>query len=102
MPPLLDRVTAALQQHLDRETATTLRRGMHYPATWDPFFASYMTLADLYRYPTRHFLFHQRQLTLGRAPEAAPPDPRQRPRKAARVQQPGGKPTGSRADSAPG
>ena len=70
MPPLLDHVTSALQQHLDRETATTLRRGMHHPATWDPFFASYMTLADLYRYPTRHFRFHQRQLTLGRAPEA--------------------------------
>ena len=31
---------------------------MHYPVTWDPFFASYMTLADLYRYPTRHFRFH--------------------------------------------
>jgi hypothetical protein len=27
-----------------------------------------MTLADIYRYPTRHFRFHQRQLTLGRAP----------------------------------
>ena len=38
---------------------------MRYPTTWDPFFTSYMTLADIYRYPTQHFRFHQRQLTLG-------------------------------------
>jgi hypothetical protein len=25
----------------------------------------YMTLADVYRFPTRHFHFHQRQLTFG-------------------------------------
>ena len=37
---------------------------MYYPASWDPFFVRYMTLYDLYRYPTRHFDFHQRQLTL--------------------------------------
>jgi hypothetical protein len=75
MPPLLDHVTAALQQHLERETETTLRRGMSYPVTWDPFFASYMTLADLYRYPTRHFRFHQCQLTLARPPEAGTTGP---------------------------
>lgn len=75
MTPVLDHVIAALQRHLERETETALRRGMHYPATWDPFFASYMTLADLYRYPTRHFRFHQRQLTLGRAPAAGTAGP---------------------------
>ena len=64
MPPVLDRVIAALQTHLQRETGSALRRGMHYPTTWDPFFADYMTLADIYRYPTQHFRFHQRQLTL--------------------------------------
>ena len=37
---------------------------MHYPTRWDPFFTGYMTLADLYRYPTRHYDFHRRQLTL--------------------------------------
>ncbi|MET9856811.1 hypothetical protein ABZY57_28240 [Streptomyces sp. NPDC006450] len=30
----------------------------------DPFFKDFMTLADLYRYPTQHFDFHRRQLTL--------------------------------------
>jgi hypothetical protein len=49
---------------LERETDSALRRGMHYPSSWDPFFASYMTLYDLYQYPARHFGFHQRQLTL--------------------------------------
>ena len=57
---------------------------MHYPVTWDPFFASHMTLADLYRYPTRHFRFHQRQLTLSPGTAAAPPDLRQQPIKPAR------------------
>jgi len=50
--------------YLQRETGSALRRGMHYPATWDPFFADYMILAAIYRYPTQHFRFHQRQLTL--------------------------------------
>jgi hypothetical protein len=36
---------------------------MYYPTSWDPFFTSYMTLHDLYRYQTRHFDFHRRQLT---------------------------------------
>jgi uncharacterized protein YndB with AHSA1/START domain len=60
----LDRVIAVLQQHLQRETGSSLRHGMHYPTTWDPFFVGYMTLADIYHYPTQHFRFHQRQLTL--------------------------------------
>jgi len=69
MAPMLDHVIAALDKHLQRETSSTLRRGMHYPATWDPFFADYMTLAAIYRYPTQHFRFHQRQLTLSPARE---------------------------------
>jgi len=60
----LDRVIAALQRHLDRESDADLRRGMHYPTSWDPLFASYMTLYDLYRYPTQHFDYHRQQLTL--------------------------------------
>ncbi|WP_431683838.1 DinB family protein [Kitasatospora sp. KL5] len=59
-----DRVIAALHRGLDRESDADLARGMHYPVRWDPFFKDYMTLADIYRYPTRHFDFHRRQLTL--------------------------------------
>ena len=68
MPRTLDRVIAALQRHLEREPEPALRRGMHYPTTWDPFFAGYMTLADIYHYPTQHFRFHQHQLTLSPPP----------------------------------
>ena len=60
----LDRVIAALERRLDTERDAALRRGMHYPTTWDPFFTSHMTLADVYRYPTQHFNYHREQLTL--------------------------------------
>lgn len=64
MAAKLDRVLAALHRGIDTATTADLARGMHYPTRWDPFFTSYMTLADLYRYPTRHYDFHRRQLTL--------------------------------------
>ena len=43
---------------------TALHRGMHFPQRWDPFFTDYMTLADVYRYPSQHFDYHARQLAL--------------------------------------
>jgi hypothetical protein len=63
----LDRVIASLRRKLARESDDTLRRGIHFPAKWDPFFKDYMTLEDVYRYPGRHFDFHKRQLTLNSA-----------------------------------
>ena len=60
----MDRVIAALQRKLARESDDASQRGMHFPTRWDPFFQDYMTLADLYRYPGRHFDFHAHQLTL--------------------------------------
>jgi hypothetical protein len=39
--------------------------------SWDPCFKAYMTLADVYRYPTQHCEHHRRQLTLG-APDMQP------------------------------
>ena len=59
----VDRVIASLQRRLARETDDDLRRGMHFPPRWDPFFSDYMTLEDVYRYPGRHFDFHAEQLT---------------------------------------
>lgn len=64
----MDRVIAALQRKLAHESDDTLRRGMHFPTRWDPFFTDYMTLADVYRYPGHHFDFHERQLTIGDTP----------------------------------
>jgi hypothetical protein len=60
-----DRVVAKLLHHLDGESDSELSRGMHYPTSWDPYFKAYMTLEDVYRYPTQHFEHHHRQLTLG-------------------------------------
>lgn len=64
MPDKCDRVIAQLQRKLERETDPALARGMHYPTRWDPFFRPYMTLGDVYHYPTQHFDFHARQLSL--------------------------------------
>jgi hypothetical protein len=59
-----DRVIDALRCKLAAEPESALARGMHYPVRWDPFFQDFMTRADIYRYPTRHFDFHHGQLTL--------------------------------------
>ena len=61
--PLADRTIAALQRSLVRETEAALHRGMPFPPDWDPYFG-YLTLAEVYRYATRHFEHHRRQLTL--------------------------------------
>lgn len=60
-----DRVIDSLNRRLAAEPEESLARGMHFPVRWDPFFADFMTLADVYRYPNRHLEFHRRQLTLG-------------------------------------
>ncbi|MEV5576355.1 DinB family protein [Spirillospora sp. NPDC052269] len=62
-----DRVITSLHRRVQKEGAAGLNHGMHYPARWDPFFADYMTLADIYRYPAQHYDFHRQQLTLGDA-----------------------------------
>jgi hypothetical protein len=59
-----DRVIALLHRRLDRETEQSLRRTMHFPVGWDPFFRDRMSLADVYDYGTQHFDYHRRQLTL--------------------------------------
>lgn len=53
------------------ETEADFVRGMHYPVRWDPFFTDFMTLEDVYHFPTQHFDLHARQLTLG-DPERSP------------------------------
>jgi hypothetical protein len=64
MTVMFDHVVAKLHQRLDAESDSDLARGMHYPTRWDPFFKDYMTLADIYHFPTQHYDFHRRQLTL--------------------------------------
>ncbi|MFF3885976.1 DinB family protein [Streptomyces sp. NPDC001914] len=64
MGRVFDRVINDLHRRLDAERESDLALSMHYPTHWDPFFRDVMTIADLYHYPTRHFDFHHRQLTL--------------------------------------
>ena len=64
MGTAFDRVITWLHRRLDAEREADLALAMHYPTRWDPFFQNVMTIADLYRYPTQHFDFHHRQLTL--------------------------------------
>jgi DinB superfamily len=72
MVAMFDRVVGALHRRLATETDTDLQHGMSYPVRWDPFFKEFMTVADLYHYPTQHFHFHRLQLTLTSAPEKEP------------------------------
>ena len=58
------RVVEHLHQSLDRRTEDQLERGMHFPVGWDPYFRDFMTLRDVYHYPTQHYRHHRRQLTL--------------------------------------
>jgi len=64
MGATFDRVVASLGHRLAAETASALARGMHYPVRREPFFKDFMTPADIDRYPTQHFDFHPRRLTL--------------------------------------
>jgi len=60
----LDSVTARIERDMDRQSPARLRRGMHFPTHWDPYFKDFMTLADTYHYPTEHFDHHDRQLSV--------------------------------------
>ena len=61
---LMERTIRALQASLDRASDAELRRAMHFPVGWDPYFTDVMTLRDVYHYPTQHYDHHRRQLTL--------------------------------------
>ncbi|WP_346924978.1 DinB family protein [uncultured Arthrobacter sp.] len=62
----LGKTITAITRRLERESTASLSRSMPFPNRWDPFFAPVMTLAEVYAYPTKHFDFHARQLSLGR------------------------------------
>src|SRR5664279_4510547 len=64
MERLMLRVVAGLVSRLERESPAALRRGMHFPVGWDPYFQDYMTRGEVYHYATQHYRHHRRQLTL--------------------------------------
>jgi hypothetical protein len=59
-----DTTINAITRRLDRESPESLSRSMPFPDRWDPFFTPTMTLRDVYAYPTKHFVFHAKQLNL--------------------------------------
>jgi hypothetical protein len=65
---LLDRTIAALHHSLDAQPEAALRRGMHFPVRWDPYFRETMTVAEVYQFGTQHFWHHHAQLTLNHEP----------------------------------
>jgi hypothetical protein len=60
MGAMFDRVTEVLDKRLAAEAEADLGRGMPYPVRW----GSVQGLHDPGGYPTQHFDFHHRQLTL--------------------------------------
>lgn len=60
----LETTINAITRRLERENGRSLGRSMPFPDRWDPFFAPIMTINDVYAYPTKHFDFHARQLSL--------------------------------------
>ena len=67
MERLMDRVLSGLQTSLRAQQEPALDRGMHFPVGWDPYFRDFMTLRDVYHYPTQHYDHHRQQLTIARA-----------------------------------
>jgi hypothetical protein len=65
----LERTITALSRRLDRESEESLSRSMPFPDRWDPFFKPLMTVNDVYAYPTQHFDFHAKQLSLHQHPD---------------------------------
>ena len=64
MERLMDVVIGRLQRSVMAASEDSLNGGMHFPVGWDPYFLDYMTLRDVYHYPTQHYDHHRRQLTL--------------------------------------
>jgi hypothetical protein len=62
----MDRVIDGLQRSLARRHENALRRSMHFPTGWDPYFRESMTLADVYQYPGKHYEHHRRQLSVAK------------------------------------
>jgi hypothetical protein len=61
---LCDRTIDSLVASLDREPEQRLGRGMPFPTSWDPYFETTMSLADVFAYPVLHYRHHRAQLTL--------------------------------------
>src|SRR5215831_1608035 len=59
---MYDRVYARIVTRLNSLGDEELAQGMFYPTRWDPGFAEYMKLEDLFVYPTKHLKHHAWQI----------------------------------------
>ncbi|HET7737730.1 MAG TPA: DinB family protein [Tepidiformaceae bacterium] len=57
-----DRVHSSILRRLDSTGPQAWSRGMHYPRRWDPRFREFMTMEDVFHYPTIHFHHHRSQI----------------------------------------
>lgn len=57
-----DRAYVKIVRMLKSSTETDLAAGMYYPKSWDPLFGSYVTLEELFHYPSAHLLSHLKQM----------------------------------------
>lgn len=57
-----DRVHRSTLRRLDSIGTAAWSRGMHYPRRWDPRFQDFMTMEDVFHYPTIHFHHHRAQI----------------------------------------
>jgi len=64
MAALLDATMRAIERGLAAETVDGLALTMHFPARWDPYFKTTMSVLDVYHYGTEHYDHHRRQLTI--------------------------------------
>ena len=65
-PPSVTASSLAFKESLSRNRRRISCWRCTFLFGWDPFFTDSMTLEAVYRYPTKHFDFHRRQLTLWR------------------------------------
>lgn len=60
----MSRDTDWLIHWYDTATGTDLARGMSVPPDWDPYFAAWMSRADVLDWAPKHYRHHRAQLTL--------------------------------------
>ena len=64
MAVVLDRTVRSLHHSLDSAHDADLRRMMHFPTSWDPYFSDTLTLAEVYHFARLHFEHHRAQLSI--------------------------------------
>lgn len=69
MVRVMDRVIRHLVRVVEGSDDRVLRRSMHFPQGWDPYFHDVMSVEDVLHYATVHYCHHRRQLTLPDARE---------------------------------